>query len=98
MSLLDRYVEANGIQIHYLDHAGGEPPLVLLHGLTANCHAFDGLIHAGLSPRFRVIAPDLRGRGASDQPSAGYTMRDHADDVIGLLDALKLERVVLGGH
>ena len=93
-----RSVEVNGIRLRYLDHAGGEPPLVLLHGLSANAHSFGGLIAAGLSPAFRVVAPDLRGRGDSDKPATGYGMADHAADVLGLLDALGLERVVLGGH
>lgn len=98
MNPLGGSIQANGIRLHYLDHPGNKLVLVLLHGLTANCHAFDGLAQAGLSPRFRVLAPDLRGRGESDQPPAGYTMADHAADVIALLDALDLERVVLGGH
>jgi pimeloyl-ACP methyl ester carboxylesterase len=67
-------------------------------GLTANAHAFDGLIRAGLSPRCDVLAVDLRGRGLSDKPATGYSMADHAADVIGLLDALHLDQVILGGH
>lgn len=94
----DRYVETNGIRLHYLDHAGRGPVVVLAPGLTANAHSFDGLIRAGLADAAHVIALDLRGRGESDQPSSGYTMEDHARDVLGLLDALGLERVVMGGH
>lgn len=94
----DRFLDANGVNIHYIDVPGGSPPIVLLHGLSANAHSFGGLIGAGLSPKFRVIAPDLRGRGRSDKPSTGYTMADHARDVLALLDALGLKRVVLGGH
>lgn len=86
------------VRLRYLDHPGGDPPLVLLHGLSANAHSFGGLVAAGLSPRFRIIAPDLRGRGDSDKPETGYRMADHAADVVGLLDALGLRRVVLGGH
>ena len=95
---MSHFVRTNTIQLHYLDHPGGLPPIVLLPGLTANAHAFDGLIQAGLSPRHRVLALDLRGRGRSEQPATGYTMADHAADVIGVLDSLGLERVVLGGH
>jgi pimeloyl-ACP methyl ester carboxylesterase len=94
----DRFLAVGGVNIHYLDAPGGSPPLVLLHGLSANAACFGGLIGAGLSPSFRVIAPDLRGRGKSDKPATGYTMADHARDVVGLLDALGLERVILGGH
>lgn len=93
-----RTADVGGVRLRYLDHAGGEPPLVLLHGLSANAHSFGGLVAAGLAPAHRVIAPDLRGRGASDKPATGYTMADHARDVLGLLDHLGLGRVVLGGH
>ena len=95
---MDKFIRTNGLNLHYLDHPGGEPALVLLPGLTANAHEFDGLIAAGLSPHFRVIALDLRGRGLCDKPEQGYTMADHAADVIGLLDALDMEQVVLVGH
>jgi pimeloyl-ACP methyl ester carboxylesterase len=93
-----RFIDANGLHTHYLDLPGGDPPIVLLHGLSANAYSFGGLIAAGLSPSFRVVAPDLRGRGRTDKPASGYRMSDHAGDVLALLDALRLERVVLGGH
>jgi len=94
----DHYVTANGIRLHYLDHSGPGPALVLAPGLTANAHSFDGLIRSGLSDVARVIALDLRGRGESDAPPSGYAMEDHARDVLGLLDALGLDRIVMGGH
>jgi pimeloyl-ACP methyl ester carboxylesterase len=95
---MDQFVRVNNIQLHYLDHQGGDPPLVLMPGLTANACSFDGLIKAGLSPALRVLALDLRGRGLSHKPDSGYSMADHAADVLGLLDALELRQVVLGGH
>jgi len=95
---MDRFIRTNGLQLHYLEHLGGAPLIVLLPGLTANAHVFDGLIQAGLSPRFRVLALDLRGRGLSDAPAEGYTMANHAADVIGLLDALGIERATIAGH
>ena len=107
MTMTGHFVESGGIRIHYLDHVGGEPPLVLLPGLSATAPIFEDLIAAGLCPRFRAVAVDLRGRGQSDGPPAGfdaaspaanYTMAEHAADVVGLLDALELRRVVLVGH
>lgn len=95
---IDHFVDAAGVNIHYIDTPGGEPTLVMLHGLSANAHCFGGLISAGLSPRHRVVAPDLRGRGRSEKPVTGYTMADHANDVLALMDTLGLERVVLAGH
>src|SRR5919199_3261538 len=93
-----RFVHAGGLRTHYVDFPGGDPPIVLLHGLSANALAFGGLVAAGLSPAFRVVAPDLRGRGRTEKPAAGYRMADHTGDVLALLDALGLDRVVLGGH
>ncbi|MDP2623572.1 MAG: alpha/beta hydrolase, partial [Actinomycetota bacterium] len=51
-----------------------------------------------LAPRLRVLAFDLRGRGLSDSPDTGYSMADHAADMLGAMDALGIERVALGGH
>ncbi|MBV8130738.1 MAG: hypothetical protein JO114_24065, partial [Planctomycetaceae bacterium] len=43
-----QFVESGGITIHYLDHSGGEPALVLLPGLSATAPIFEDLIAAGL--------------------------------------------------
>jgi len=98
VSTTDRFVHTNGIRLHYLDHGGTGPTLVLAPGLTANAHSFGGLMRAGLGDVAHVLALDMRGRGQSDAPATGYTMEDHAGDVLGLLDALELERIVMGGH
>jgi len=95
---MGQFVRTNDIQLHYLDHPGSESPLVLMPGLTANAYSLDGLIKAGLSSALRVLALDLRGRGLSDKPDIGYSMADHAADVLGLLDVLEIQQVVLGGH
>jgi pimeloyl-ACP methyl ester carboxylesterase len=95
---VDRFAMIDGLNTHYLDYPGPEPAMVLLHGLSANANEFGGLIEAGLTKHHRVIAPDLRGRGKTDKPASGYSMSQHAADVIGLLDHLGLDRVVLGGH
>ncbi len=94
----DRYATIRGLRIHYLDYDGPEPAIVLLHGLSANANEFGGLLDEGLADSHRVIAPDLRGRGRTDKPEAGYSMRDHAADVIALLDDLGIDEVVMGGH
>ena len=89
---------ANNINLHYLHYEGEHPTIILMHGLTANAHAFDGLIAAGLSPAFNIISVDLRGRGKSSQPTEGYNMAEHAADILGLMDHLKLENAILAGH
>ena len=92
------FLQANSLTLHVLDHGGRGPVLVLMHGLSANAHCFDGLVAAGLTNHFHVYSVDLRGRGQSDKPATGYTMADHSADIIGLLDELGFEQVILGGH
>jgi pimeloyl-ACP methyl ester carboxylesterase len=92
---MNMFVKTNSIQLHVLEKPGIEPTILLAHGLTANAACF-GALMAALP--YRVLAVDLRGRGQSSVPVSGYTMPDHAADIIGLLDALELERVILGGH
>jgi len=95
---MGKYVKTNGIRLHYIDHPGRGPVLILMPGLTANAHFFAGIVKAGLVPSLHMLALDLRGRGESDQPESGYSMADHAADVLGLMDQLGLDQVVLGGH
>ena len=94
----DRFATVRGLVVHYLDYEGPEPAIVLLHGLSANANEFGGLLDEGLAEGHRVIAPDLRGRGRSSKPGSGYSMQEHAEDVIALIDHLGLDRVVMGGH
>lgn len=67
----------------------------MLHGLGADLTFMQGEIDR-LSAHFRVLALDSRGHGRSDRP-AQYTLTDHIQDVLGVLDALKLDRVNLLG-
>ncbi len=95
---MDRYVETNDIRLHVIDHAGDGLVLVLAPGLTSNAHSFDGLVANGLAAALRVLALDLRGRGESDKPGSGYDLDHHGADIVGVLDALGIEKVVMGGH
>jgi pimeloyl-ACP methyl ester carboxylesterase len=94
-----QFANVNNIRLHYIKYANeGKPTLLLLHGLTANCMAFEGLISNGLSDNFNIISVDLRGRGLSTHPIFGYTIKAHAKDIIELLLHLKLKDVILVGH
>lgn len=95
---MEDFIERDGTRIHYLHHAGPEPALILLHGLTANAHCFDGLVSAGLCARRGAVAMDLRGRGRSDKPATGYSVAAHAADVIALMDRRGMAQAVLCGH
>ena len=95
---MPHFIERDGVRIHYLRHDGPEPPLVLLHGLSANAHYFDSLVQAGLTETHGALIMDLRGRGLSDKPPTGYSMAEHAADVIALLDHHGIERAAICGH
>jgi pimeloyl-ACP methyl ester carboxylesterase len=94
---MDRFVTTNGIRLHYLDYPGDGPTIVLAPGLAANAHFYGSLI-SHLVPRLHVIAVDLRGRGDSDKPESGYSMEEHAADILGMLDTLEIDQVVMSGH
>ncbi len=88
----------NGIELAFTDFGGEGVPLLLMPGLTSNRHAFVGLVRTGLTQHVRLIVVDMRGRGESDKPATGYSMADHAKDIIGLMDVLGIQQVVIGGH
>ncbi|MBI2284220.1 MAG: alpha/beta fold hydrolase [Bacteroidetes bacterium] len=98
MKTVSKWADTGSIRLHYLDNEGSGSLLLLLHGLTANAHAFDGLLAAGLGNHFHILSVDLRGRGLSDQPATGYTMKEHAADIIALLDHRQATQVVICGH
>ncbi len=89
--------KTNGIDIHYLRTGGDKPPLILLHGLTANGACWTALARS-LEGEYDVIMPDARGHGESSVPGYGYRYEDHANDTAGLIKALKLPPPVLIGH
>jgi len=91
-----RYAEVDGLRMHYAE-AGAGDPLVLQHGWPQHWFMWRHLI-GPLSERFRVICPDLRGHGWSAAPRSGYLKSQLAADLVGLLDALGIERTRYVGH
>jgi pimeloyl-ACP methyl ester carboxylesterase len=78
--------------------AGGEGPLlVLVHGMAGSSATWEPLLPA-LTRRFTVVAPDLRGHGASAKSPGDYTLAGHANVLRDLLTALGHERATLVGH
>jgi pimeloyl-ACP methyl ester carboxylesterase len=78
--------------------AGNGPPVVLLHGLGCGRRMWFHQIPA-LQNRFRVIAYDRRGHGLTDAPATAteYSAAHLARDLVGVLDALKIERAAIVG-
>ncbi|WP_052889146.1 alpha/beta fold hydrolase [Thermogemmatispora carboxidivorans] len=93
----DELVAAGELRLHVVQWGEAGPPVVCLHGLTANAFCFQALADA-LATDYRVLAYDLRGRGRSERPAQGYSVPIHATDLDRLLTVLGLERVALLGH
>ncbi|OBF28016.1 3-oxoadipate enol-lactonase [Mycobacterium sp. ACS4331] len=72
------------------------PVVVLANSLGATHHMWDAQLDM-LNERFRVVRYDTRGHGASPVPDGPYSIDDLADDVVGLLDRLGVERAHLVG-
>jgi lipase len=76
-----------------------ERVIVLVHGITASHRAWRavarGLIEDGATS---VLAPDLRGRGASASLPGPYGSASHVEDLLALLDHVAAPPIVLGGH
>src|SRR5579859_3137078 len=83
-------VPINGMQMYYVAYGGGEP-LVLLHGFTGSSADWEVFL-PGLAQEYRLIMPDLRGHGRSNNPLTTFTFRQAALDVFALLDHLGIER------
>ena len=89
--------KGDGVEIQLAVWEGEGKNVLCVHGLTANCRCWD-MIVSKLAPRHRILAMDLRGRGLSDKPPAGYSVESHWRDIKALLDDLGLDRIVLMGH
>jgi 3-oxoadipate enol-lactonase len=83
----------NGIQLYYeLTGPADRPVVMLSNSLGTRLEMWNPQMQA-LSERYRVLRYDSRGHGRSDAPDGPYTIDMLADDAIGLLDALGIERV-----
>lgn len=91
-----RYVQAGDLRVHYLELGRGEP-LILLHDWPFTSHVWRRLAPL-LATHYSVIAPDARGMGSTDRPATGYEREQLAEDVLALMDALKLDGATLIGH
>lgn len=91
-----RMVTVAGLNMHVVE-AGSGTPVLLLHGFPQSSREFSRVM-ADLSRSARVIAADLRGAGQTDAPPGGYDADTLVADVIGLLDALGIDRVALVAH
>ena len=96
----DGFFTRDGLRLHYRDYPGPQdgPPLLCLHGLTRNARDFAELAER-LSPQYRVLCLDFRGRGMSDHDPVPqrYLPPTYAHDTIALLDHVGVADAVFVG-
>ncbi len=92
------FARIDEIVLHYDDTGPrpGAPVLVFSNSLGTDFRAWDRLA-ARLADRFRILRYDKRGHGLSQATPAPYRIDDHVADLVGLLDHLSLDRIVLCG-
>ncbi|HVJ40781.1 MAG TPA: alpha/beta hydrolase [Dongiaceae bacterium] len=94
-----RFIESNGIRMHLAEQ--GEGPLVILcHGWPELWYSWRYQMAALAAAGYRVVAPDLRGFGQTEAPQAieAYQMLHVTADIVGIVDALDKEQVIIAGH
>ena len=94
----DKFVNANGLRLHYLDYGNeGAPWVACVHGLTGNAHNFDALA-AHLAAKYHVISVNVRGRGDSQWgPPTEYLNQNYVTDLAKMLEELGVARASLIG-
>lgn len=92
------YQSPDGLKLYYREYGDGGQAVVCLPGLSRNSKDFHQLA-LRLAPRYRVICPDLRGRGRSqyDPNGKNYNIIVYTQDVQDLMDAAGLEKAILIG-
>lgn len=87
--------KVGSVDLYYEEHGTGDP-LLLIMGLAADSQAWMFQI-PDFAKQYRVIAFDNRGVGRSSKPAGPYTIHEMADDTLGLLDALKIDKAHVVG-
>jgi pimeloyl-ACP methyl ester carboxylesterase len=88
--------DAVGAKIHYQDTGSGKDVVLLLHAFPLHSGMWSRQV-AALSPRYRVIAPDYPGLGKSTPRPEPSTMEFLAEQVLGLLGSVRVDRAVVVG-
>lgn len=89
------YVQVNGLNMYFEEHGEGSP-LVLLHGGVLTVESLAAILPE-LAKNHRVIAPELQGHGHTADIDRPITVEALAEDVVGLLDHLGVERAAVFG-
>jgi non-heme chloroperoxidase len=89
--------KSSEVKLYYKDWGTGQP-IVFSHGWPLSADAWEDQMMFLASRGYRCIAHDRRGHGRSTQPWDGYDMDTFADDLLALIEALDLKKVILVAH
>jgi pimeloyl-ACP methyl ester carboxylesterase len=93
---VDSAISADGVSIVYEVRGEGEPALVFVHGWSNNRVVWEAEL-AHFSQKYKVVAIDLAGFGASGNNREMWTMESFGDDVVAVLDKIHRKDVILIG-
>ena len=93
----DGYVNANGIKVHYYRTGGDKPKVVFNHGAGDDGLCWTHVVKE-LEKDYDVIMIDGRGHGKSSSGKGDYSTAQRVADLAGVVQALGLDRPVIGGH
>lgn len=89
--------ELKGLTFMIAEWTGGGPTIVGIHGLAGNHKHYTALANE-LSPEYRILAYDVRGRGNSSRAEQDSSIFLHAEDTIELIESLELKSPIVIGH
>jgi len=91
------FATTNGIKMHYVIGGTGKQVVVLVHGFPSDWYSWRKIMPV-LAKEYTVIAPDLRGLGLSDKPETGYSKKNLAADIHGLVHQLGYKDIYIAGY
>ena len=99
MEMKHTQLDVNGVSLHVADSGNG-PTVLFVHGFPDTWRGWRRQMDMVVSAGYRAVAFDMRGFGQSSKPDdvASYTALQCVGDLVGILDALAVERAVLVGH
>lgn len=97
-----QYVDVDGVQVHYVENsprnATNAPAIVMIHGFGGNTFSFRHQL-AAFGSDYRCVAIDLKGFGYTQRPEGGdYSLTAQANLMLGVMDALGIDKATLIGH